>query len=166
MTMIKRLSNKVNYGDLILSNSEILNRTGEGNFSNDWMDKECVDLCDTLNSIKGIETVESCCGHDYQPYCILFKCYNLSALRFLQSCIDRRYWSYGDEWRITTSIGDIGPEQLTFILESKSTKLNEIISQVEDMIQTINHYLNHKNRFEFLGLDYNNFIFDEIPEQL
>jgi hypothetical protein len=161
---MKRLSNKVNYGDLILSNSEILNRTGNGHFGDEWMDKECVDLCDTLNSMKGIETVESCCGHNDRPYRIFFKCYDLSALRFLQSCIDGRYWGYGDEWRITTYISDIGPEQLTFILESKPHKLTEIMIQVEDMIRAINHYLNHEGRFEFLGLDYNNFIFEEITE--
>jgi len=49
-------------------------------------------------------------------------------------------------------------------LESKSNKLAEIMPQVEDMIDTFNHYLNHKNRFEFLGLDYSNFIYEEIEE--
>jgi hypothetical protein len=163
---MKRLNNKVDYGDLILSNSEILSRKGQGHHGNEWMDAECVDLCDTINSMKGLETVESCCGHNYQPYRIFFKCYDLSALRFLQSCIDGRYWEFGYKWRITSYISDTGPEQLTFMLESESSNLTEIMTQVEDMIRAINHYLNHKHRFEFLGLNYDNFIYEEVEEMV
>jgi hypothetical protein len=163
---MKRLNNKVYYGDLILSNSEILSRKGQGHHGNEWMDAECVDLCDTINSMKGLETVESCCGHNYQPYRIFFKCYDLSALRFLQSCIDGRYWEFGYKWRITSYISDTGPEPLTFMLESESSNLTEIMTQVEDMIRAINHYLNHKNRFEFLGLNYDNFIYEEVEEMV
>ena len=158
---MKVLSNKVDYGDKVLSNSEILSRTGKGDLDHDWMDAECVDLCDAINSMKGLETIESCCGHNNQAYHIFFKCHDLSALRFLQSCIDNRYWEYGSEWMITSQISDTGPEPLYFLLESKSSNLTEIMSQIEDMIDTLNYYLNHKNRFEFLGLSYDNFIFTE-----
>ncbi len=161
---MKRLNNKVDYGNLVLSNSEILSRMGKGDSDREWMDAECVDLCDTLNSIKGIETSESCCGHNYKPYLIFFNCSDLSALKFIQSCIDRRYWQYGYDWKITTMISDTGPDFLTFILESSSSKLDEIMPQVEDMIRVFNHYLNHKGRFEFLGLDYDNFVYEEVGE--
>jgi hypothetical protein len=161
---MKRLNNKVDYGDKVLSNSEILSQMGKDNQDRGWMDAECVDLCDTLNSIKGIETNESCCGHNYKPYLIFFKCHNLSALRFIQSCIDRRYWQYGGDWKITTYISDTGPEPLTFVLESKSSNLLEIMPQVDDMIKVFNHYLNHEGRFKWLGLDYDDFIFEEVEE--
>lgn len=161
---MKILNNKVDYGDLILSNSEILSRMGQGHFGNEWMDAECVDLCNAINSMKGLETVESCCGHNDQPYRIFFKCHDIPALRFLQSCIDNRYWEYGNLWSITTCIGDTGPEQLGFMLESKSSKLDEIMIQVKSMIDTLNYYLNHQGRFEFLGLDYQNFIFSEVDQ--
>ncbi len=162
---MKVLSNKVDYGDKVLSNSEIQSRiTKGGHLGEGWMDAECVDLCNAINSMKGLETVESCCGHNYQPYRIFFKCHELSALRFLQSCIDNRYWKHGSEWSITSHISDTGPEPLYFLLESKSSNLTEIMSQVEDMIRTLNHYLNHENRFEFLGLSYDNFIFEEREE--
>ena len=161
---MKRLNNKVDYGDEVLGNNEILSRTGKGHYGNGWMDAECVDLCDTLNSMKGIETTESCCGHDARPYRIFFKCRDLLALRFMQSCIDGRYWKHGDDWNIMMSISDTGPDYLTFRLESKSRRLAEIMPQVEDMIQTFNYYLNHENRFEFLGLSYDNFIYEEVEE--
>ena len=28
-----------------------------------YMDTECIALCDELNSLKGVKTFESCCGH-------------------------------------------------------------------------------------------------------
>jgi len=159
--VMKRLNNKVDYDDRVLSNSEVLNLKDRGN---GWMDAECVDLCDAINSMRGLETVESCCGHNHQPYRIFFKCHSIPALRFLQSCIDNRYWQYGHLWSITSYISDTGTEQLGFLLESNSSKLDEIMPQVEDMVRIFNHYLNHVGRFEFLGLDYDNFIFEEAEE--
>jgi hypothetical protein len=136
----------------------------DGNAPRGWMDSECVDLCNALNSIKGIETSESCCGHNYETYKIFFLCFDLKALRFIQACIDSRYWKYGSEWSIRTYISDSGPELLNFILESKSSDLNEIMVQVKDMIDSFNYYLNHEGRFKFLGLDHENFIFEEVEE--
>lgn len=154
---MKVLSNKIKYSDKILDNLSSLNNKGDYEF----MDAECVDLCDTLNSMKGITTNESCCGHNYRPYIIWFTCDSLEPLKFIQSCIDRRYWEYGDEWYIEISISDTAPF-LNFALTSKSTDLKTIIPQVESMIDIFNHYLNHKNRFEGLGQKYENFIFTEV----
>ncbi len=163
---MKVLNNKVNYGDKVYNNDTVKEIQSRKDFISEWMDAECVDLCDTLNSIKGIQTVESCCGHNYQPYCIFFKCFDLAALRFIQSCIDERYWQHGSDWKITTYISDTGPEPLNFLLESKSSNLVEVLPQVRDMIKTFNHYLNHEGRFEFLGLNYSNFIFKEDGENI
>jgi len=153
---MKRLSNKIKYSDKILDNLSSLNNKGDGEF----MDAECVDLCDALNSMKGVTTNESCCGHNHQPYRIWFKCDSLEPLTFIQSCIDRRYWEYGNEWYIEPSISDTKPF-LNFALTSKSTDLKTIVSQVESMIDIFNYYLNHENRFEMLGQKYENFIFTE-----
>jgi len=154
---MKRLSNKIKYSDKILDNLSSLNNKGDGEF----MDAECVDLCDALNSMKGVTTNESCCGHNHQPYRIWFKCDSLEPLTFIQSCIDRRYWEYGDEWYIEPSISDTKPF-LNFALTSKSTDLKTIVPQVESMVDIFNYYLNHENRFEGLGQKYENFIFEEV----
>lgn len=159
---MKKLINKVDYGNEILSNIQVLNRESRGIITRDWMDAECVELCDALNSIKGIVTTESCCGHNYQTYKIFFKCSDLLGLRFIQSCIDNRYWEHGQKWDIKTQISDVGPDPLDFLLESKSSNLEEIMIQVNDMIETFNYYLNHENRLKFIGLDYSNFIFEEV----
>ena len=153
---MKKLSNKIKYSDKILDNLSVSNHKGD----RDFMDSECVDLCDSLNSIVGITTLESCCGHNYHPYCIWFSCDSVEPLTFIQSCIDRRYWEYGDQWYIEPVISDTKPF-LNFILRSKSKHLKTIMVQVESMIESFNYYLNHKNRFNFLGQKYENFIFTE-----
>lgn len=155
------LSNKVKYSEVVLDNLSTLNHKGD----HESMDAECVDLCDTLNSMKGITTNESCCGHNYQPYRIWFNADSLEPLTFIQSCIDRNYWEYGDQWFIELCISDTKPF-LNFALTSKSTDLKTIMVQVESMINVFNHYLNHENRFEYLGQKYENFIFTEVEKEL
>ena len=157
---MKVLSNKLKYSEIVLDNLSALNDYKDGY---DTMDAECVDLCDALNSMKGVTTNESCCGHNYQPYTIWFTCDSLEPLTFIQSCIDRRYWEYGDHWSIELCISDTKPF-LNFALTSKSTDLKTIIVQVKSMIDIFNYYLNHENRFTGLGQKYDNFIFTEIED--
>lgn len=156
---MKLLSNRVKYSEVVLDNQSALNHKGDY----EWMDAECVHLCDALNSMKGVTTNESCCGHNYQPYRIWFTCDSLEPLTFIQSCIDRRYWEYGDQWSIELVISDTAPF-LNFELASKSTHLKTIMQQVESMIDTFNLYLNHEARFELLGQKYENFIFTEVED--
>jgi hypothetical protein len=158
------LSYKGNYGDKIYNNKTVSEITSKKNVIHDWMDAECVDLCDALNSIKGIKTFSSCCGHNEEPFQLHFNCSDLDGLKFIVSCIDNRYWEFGNEWTLSATIGDEEPHILNFWLRSESSNLETINHQVRDMIETLNYYLNHKNRFEFLGLDYKNFIFNEVEE--
>jgi len=44
------------------------------------MDKEVINLCDALNKLPGVRTVESCCGHGKQPFRIWIKVKDLSNL--------------------------------------------------------------------------------------
>jgi hypothetical protein len=36
------------------------------------MDPECIAVCDALNSLRGIETFESCCGHGKDSFLVFF----------------------------------------------------------------------------------------------
>lgn len=38
----------------------------------DDVDKECVPLCNAINSIPGLRTISSCCGHGERPFSIWF----------------------------------------------------------------------------------------------
>src|SRR5437870_3675057 len=37
------------------------------------LDEECLEICQAMNSLPGIITVESCCGHGTDPYRIFFR---------------------------------------------------------------------------------------------
>lgn len=39
----------------------------------DRMDRECVEICEAINRNRGVKTVESCCGHGNEPFCIWIK---------------------------------------------------------------------------------------------
>lgn len=46
----------------------------------DGIDQECVELCMAMNSLPGIETTESCCGHGKTPFHVFFRPEALEAL--------------------------------------------------------------------------------------
>ena len=64
-----------------------------------WMDSECVPLCDALNSLSGIKTFESCCGHGQHPFMIFFNADSIDSLRpLLMEIHDRRGWTVEVQW--------------------------------------------------------------------
>jgi hypothetical protein len=80
------------------------------------MDPECIALCDALNEIPTLETVESCSGHGKRPMMIFFLCAEMRWMMLLGRALDRRYGGYG--FRCTLDTGDLPVRGLTFILES------------------------------------------------
>lgn len=65
------------------------------------MDKECIALCDAINTLPGIRTIHSCCGHGRQPFRIWLMARFLSALPPLATCL-----SEYRGWRCTVETGD------------------------------------------------------------
>lgn len=45
------------------------------------MDPECIPLCDALNALPGIRTLESCCGHGREPHRVWFAAASVDNLR-------------------------------------------------------------------------------------
>jgi hypothetical protein len=56
------------------------------------LDKECINLVGALNSIRGIQTRESCCGHAEESFYVIFKIKKLESLIYLLKSIDNKYW--------------------------------------------------------------------------
>lgn len=69
-----------------------------------FMDPECILPCDTLNSLPGIETFESCCGHSREPYRVWMKVSDLHGLKILGRCTSRNYSS--GIWRVIIDNSD------------------------------------------------------------
>lgn len=52
------------------------------------IDTECIELCETINLIPGLQTVESCCGHGTREFAIWLIAEHIDALRPLLYYID------------------------------------------------------------------------------
>lgn len=64
------------------------------------MDWECVNLCDAMNSLPGIITDESCCGHGRNPFIIYFRAETTDALVPILKELDS-----GQRWNWSVQVG-------------------------------------------------------------
>jgi hypothetical protein len=55
------------------------------------IDPECIPLCNAINRVPGLSTIESCCGHAKDEFDIWFKATKLNSLYVVARCIDIRY---------------------------------------------------------------------------
>ena len=98
-----------------------------------YMDKECIALCDELNSLKGVKTFESCCGHYKKPYVIDMKISNWYSLSLLARAFDRRYSSGKFEIKVSSldtperKIGITCFSLITNIVPKNKKEMDEII---------------------------------------
>jgi hypothetical protein len=79
------------------------------------MDPECISLCDAINLIIGIETYESCSGHNKTPFRIWFTACDISLLP------DLLYWFNGChsgyyQWSCKVKT-DCGRSPVRFLIE-------------------------------------------------
>jgi len=127
----------------------------------DYMDREVIPLCNAMNSLPGIETFESCCGHGRHPAIIFFTVENTkTGLFFLTRCTDYRYWEHGHQWSITVSIADFmeGIDLPVYYLLSSIAMGNPACEQMDSLVENMNHHLNHKAFLDLYELDTQDFI--------
>jgi len=136
------------------------------------MDPEVLDLCNALNALPGIYTTESCCGHGKEKFSIFFQTDGTTqeGLFFIARCIDRRYWKYGHLWNATLVVGDAYPQHeprlglpFSYILACE-IKGEEAYKQAEDLVENLNHHLNHPNFITAFDLDLSKFQIVEQPQ--
>lgn len=84
----------------------------------DKMDSECAKLCEALNLMPGIRTVESCCGHGDGPFHVWFKADSLEVLPRVLYYFDGCHCGhYG--WRVVAKT-DCAMSPVTFMVEGPS----------------------------------------------
>lgn len=89
------------------------------------MDNECISLCDALNSIPGVQTFGSCCGHGMRIFGIWLTCETVLPLYVIARATDRRYggpaipelFPFG-EWVLEVQDSDTLQYAVTFYLHS------------------------------------------------
>ena len=95
------------------------------------MDGECLALCQAINSIDGLETIQSCCGHGEKPFRIWFRCKDLNCLPKLLYFIDRCHVSLGKSWKCFATT-DCAMSPVIFVLESSI--IGEVANQEANLI--------------------------------
>lgn len=101
---------------------------------NETMDFDCIELCNTLNSLPGIETFESCCGHGKTPYHIWFTTKDLDSL-YVPTISCYRMYCGCLGWEIKVCHNE-STERVCFLLEGPIDYKNDLIN----IIQTIKHF--------------------------
>lgn len=127
----------------------------------EWMDKEVIPLCNVMNSLPGIKTFESCCGHEKESFKIWFKVKaTTEGLFFLTRCVDGRYWEYGYLWKIELSVGDMYIDNylpIDYLLHSGDVVGKEAYKQTQSLIDNMNLHVNHSSFIEGYELELNHF---------
>ena len=115
------------------------------------IDKECVNLVYMLNTLDGIATTESCCGHFKSPYRIFFLCNSFNTIGMLYRCVDKRYTDCN--WIIEVHCSDNIPTN-GFLLTSIKTFESEIemISSVNKLISNITYWNSEKYKDYFKSI--------------
>lgn len=79
------------------------------------IDPECVAICEAMNRMPGIRTIESCCGHGRHSFNVYFKSDSLEALPDLLYWFDVCHSGFGG-WRVTVRT-DCAASPATFVVE-------------------------------------------------
>ena len=81
------------------------------------IDPECIALCDAINSIPGLKTNSSCCGHGTDKYRIFFDVDDFEDLPILLYYIDPCHVGFRWWCKVET---DCGMQPAHFYIESES----------------------------------------------
>ena len=106
------------------------------------MDPECVPLCKAINSIPGLETTCSCCGHGESSFDIWFWAKTVRSLYVLARAIDRRYGG-PEEWCCLVEDMDLVDKPVVFRLTSGESRGPEAYARASIIVASIFEALNH-----------------------
>ena len=79
------------------------------------IDPECAALCQALDRLPGVRTIESCCGHGEEPFRIFLVVRSLKPLAAIAWALDRCH-SAEDGWRLIART-DCAMEPVSFLIE-------------------------------------------------
>ena len=115
------------------------------------MDKECIPLCDALNSLPDVETTESCCGHCKDRFNIFFNCEDTYSLSVIAISFDRRYSGTYLEWRIELITNDNGSYSYFVHSVEKYDNFQIMNEDISQLIKNIKHWSSDEYKNYFSG---------------
>lgn len=117
------------------------------------MDKECIPICDALNSIPDVHTVESCCGHCKDRFIIFFTCNNSHSLAIIARVFDRRYSGTSQPWLVELQTKDSGAYDYFIHSATKYDSEEVMVKDVNQIIENIEYWCDDKFASHFKGCD-------------
>ena len=114
------------------------------------MDKECIPLCDALNSLPDVETTESCCGHCKDRFRIFFKCKNPYSLSVIARVFNRRYSGTKLQWIIEVETHDNGGYDY-FVHSVEAYENNTMMEKdISQLVENIKYWSSEKYKEHFI----------------
>ncbi len=114
------------------------------------MDNECIELCNVLNTLPGVTTFESCCGHCKRPYHIWFFCTSIDTLSRLGRATERNYSD--NKWEVVVDSSDTSPYGVFWLrTKEKFNTPEEMNESVQNLIKNIKHWFDDRFDNYFLG---------------
>lgn len=115
------------------------------------MDEECITLCDILNSLPGVETTSSCCGHCKNDFMIFFNCNNSYSLAVISRAFNKRYSGTYLEWKIEIETLDNGRYDYFMHSVKPYPSEFEMKADVEQLIENLEFWKSeeHKEYFNY-----------------
>ena len=115
------------------------------------MDKECIPLCDALNSLPDVETTESCCGHCKDRFRIFFKCKNPYSLSVIARVFNRRYSGTKLQWIIEVETHDNGGYNY-FVHSVEAYENNTMMEKdISQLVENIKYWSSEKYKEHFIN---------------
>ena len=103
----------------------------------DDIDVECISLCQALNMLPGIHTVESCCGHGKRPFLIWMKADSLGVLPPMLYYFDNCHCGYSN-WTVKVNT-DCAMSPVTFYVEAEG-EFSDLCIQADYIAELIEEW--------------------------
>jgi hypothetical protein len=129
------------------------------------MDTECIKICNYFNSLPGVKTSNSCCGHGSKTFSVFFECTDWRSLAFLGRCIDQRYFKYGNDIEICLSNSDVNNNFAVFELHTISSMGDVAFEKISSLCKNMIVHLNHIEYMKFFMSNLNGFSMKEVKKK-
>lgn len=135
----------------------------------EYMDKECIPLCDALNQLPGVKTFESCCGHLQRQYGVWLHTANPYSMAVIARAFDKRYVPTSIMWDIKIETIDVErtPQFCIGIYSSDIFHDYEtMMKDVKELVESIEYWKQPEFYDHFKFELYNNVMHDEESKEL
>ena len=111
-----------------------------------YIDRQCVPLCDAINTIDGLKTQASCCGHNKRSFQVFFGAKSVISLYILCRVINKNY-GYLWNWKVEATCVDRSEKRdldVLFMLSSENIIGRKAYNQSKKIADQIYSFLHNK----------------------